>query len=396
MTTPQVLELTEYVPHLLPASEFPQEAAEELVHRYRAQVQIEPPSFLNNNHWRLTPQGWVGHIPLTPDLHLALRPKVPLANLFRMLELVYALNTFQVLDGVYEADSLDDFFERLANILAKGVLDRFRRGIYRTYEPEADDLTYMRGRLDVARTLTRVGRIELPCHYEEHTADTEDNQILAWTLQRILRCGRATENGSLCNVRAAYRHFHGAVSAPPIHPEACVGRHYNRLNMDYRSLHALCYFFLSHTGPTHNHGSHEMLPFLVGMAGLYERFVAAWLQQHLAPDFRVVLQDRFLLDSTANLAFQIDMVVYAEGEVHPRWVLDTKYKVPTSGPTTADIAQVVAYATAMQANQAILIYPAPLPSPLDTSVGGVHVRSLVFSLDGDLDQAGRTLVRSLM
>src|SRR5690606_22758170 len=102
----------------------------------------------------------------------------------------------------------------------------------------------------------------------------------------------------------------------------------------------------------------------VGMAGLYERFVAAWLQQHLAPDFRVVLQDRFLLDSTANLAFQIDMVVYAEGEVHPRWVLDTKYKVPTSGPTTADIAQVVAYATAMQANQAILIYPAPLPSPL--------------------------------
>jgi 5-methylcytosine-specific restriction enzyme subunit McrC len=307
---------------------------------------------------------------------------------------VHSLKTFRSLDGFYEADSLKDFFERLANILAVGVLNRFRRGIYRTYEPFAEDLTYVRGKVDFVRTFSRPGRIELPCDFEEHTADIEDNQLLSWTLQRILRSGLCSEK-SLINVRAAYRHFQGVITPTPYPSQACLRRLYNRLNNDYRPLHALCYFFMSQTGPTHMHGQHTMLPFLVDMARLYEGYVAAWLQQHIPRGYAVRAQEHMVIDSATDLSFRIDLVIYDEAQESPRWVLDTKYKVPSNTAGNSDINQAVTYATAKGVDEAILIYPTPLPSPLDVQIGPVRVRSLTFALDGDLDAAGQAFLDRL-
>ena len=59
--------LTEYQPHSLPQSAFPETAAQILWQRYSDQVDLEPPSYRTNNQWRFQPQGWVGHIPLTAD-----------------------------------------------------------------------------------------------------------------------------------------------------------------------------------------------------------------------------------------------------------------------------------------------------------------------------------------
>jgi len=60
-----------------------------------------------------------------------------------------------------------------------------------------------------------------------------------------------------------------------------MGRRYIRQNADYATLHALCRFFLEQAGPTHELGRHRMLPFVVEMAALFERFVVAWLRVHL-------------------------------------------------------------------------------------------------------------------
>ena len=72
-------------------------------------------------------------------------------------------------------------------------------------------------------------------------------------------------------------------------------------------------------------------------------------------------------------------------------MLDTKYKKPPK-PATSDIAQVVAYAEAAGCHDAILLYPSPLDSPLDGSVGNIRVRSRVFDLKQDLNDAGTTLL----
>jgi len=360
---------------------------------YGSQVAVDFPSPKTDGQWQLTSQGWVGHIPLSPELAIALNPKVCLSNLFQMLEYAYRLESFRFLEGLIESQSLQEFYERLANVLARRILDRGRKGFYRTYLAETERLPYVRGRLYIHQAIRTPWDVKLQCHFEEHTSDIEDNQILAWTLRRIARSGICTER-VLPTVRQAYRSLQGFVTLAPHSPQDCVGRLYNRLNDDYRPLHALCRFFLEHSGPSHEIGDRTMLPFLVDMARLFELFVAEWLKAHAPEDFELKSQERVRIGEGGNIYFNIDLVLYDFSIGSTRCVLDTKYKTPFA-PAPDDIAQVVAYAQAKGCHEAVLVYPAPLAESLDDWVGDIRVRSLVFSLDGNIEDAGRVFMQDL-
>jgi len=93
-----------------------------------------------------------------------------------------------------------------------------------------------------------------------------------------------------------------------------------------------------------------------------------------------------------RIKFNIDLVVSERDTEKALFVLDTKYKAPDH-PGNDDISQVVTYATAKGCHEAILIYPKPLN--LDERVGKIRVRSLTFSLDGDLEEAGSRFLNDL-
>lgn len=394
-TPPRVIELTEASSSQFPPLALSKAEAELLWRNYGPQVAVDFPSPKTEGQWQLTAQNWVGHIPLTPDFHLRLQPKVELGNLFQMLEYAYRLKSFRFLDGLITCQSLADFYERLAHVLAGRVLERGRQGFYRAYLPQTARLPYVRGRLEMRQASQTPGQINLACHYAVQTADIEDNQILAWTLWSIARSGLCSER-TLPTVRRAYRALQGLVTLPSRPPRLDQERLYHRLNEDYRPMHALCRFFLEQSGPSYQAGDRPMLPFLVEMTRLYELFVAEWLKVHLPAHLMLEAQAKVDISASENLHFEIDLVLSEGGPGGAaRSVLDTKYKTPTA-PATDDIAQVVAYAQAKQCHEAILIYPAPLVRPLDSWVGDIRVRSLTFSLNGDLEQAGQRFLQELL
>ncbi|MEZ4863171.1 MAG: hypothetical protein R3C14_17760 [Caldilineaceae bacterium] len=388
-----IITLSEYEPILLSTTDFAFAAAQRLWCDYPYVVEVEPPSFKTGNNWRLTNLGWVGYLPLTSDCALALQPKTPLANLLRMVEEVYELAAWQLLDGRFRATTLPEFYERLACLLAQRVLHRCRRGLHRAYRPQRAPLPYVRGQLDLTEIVRRPPMPATPCHYHEHTADIEDNQILLWTLHQILRSGLCTAHATP-TIHQAARTLQTVVTLQPQLAQACRRRAYTRLNQDYQPLHALCALFLEQSGPSHLPGEVEAIPFMVEMASLYERYVAAWLQRHLDAQWRVQVQERHPLGGS-NQHFAIDLVLYSAttGAVHA--VLDTKYKIPIT-PATADIAQVVAYAEAKGAREAILIYPQPLAEPLDVCIGQIRVRTLTFNLADELATAGQAFLQGLL
>ena len=393
------IELTEYSPVWLAPQDIPNALGEALWRSYRTQVAVDFPSPKTDDRWRLTAQGWVGHIPLTPDFHIALRPKVQLSNLLRMLEYAYDLKSFRFLEGLVECQTLEGFYGRLADILSRRILERGRQGFYCAYLPKTERLPYVRGRINVRQVIAKPWDTKVQCDYEEHTADVEENQILAWTLWCIAHNGLCTER-VMPRVRRAYHLLQGLVTLQPYSPQACVGRQYNRLNEDYRLLHALCRFFLEQSGASHEIGDRTMLPFLVDMARLYERFVAEWLKAHretalLPQALDVKSQERVYFGQGKALYFDIDLVLQDITTAVARYVLDTKYKAPTA-PASSDIAQVVAYAQAKGCQEAILVYPTPLSEQLDIRVGSIRIRSLIFSLAGDLEEAGYSFVHNLL
>ena len=360
---------------------------------------MEPPSFKTDDRWRLTAQDWVGFLPLSRGVGVALRPKIALKRLFELLAVAYDLRTLHFFDDLIEVDSVEGFYEQIAIILARRVLDRCRRGIYRTYQNRVGRLPYVRGKLQVAALMQQPWQSDPPCLYSEQTADVAENQLLRWTLYSILRSGLCTER-TQSTVRRAYRALQHSITLRPCTAEECLGRTYSRLNYDYRTMHALCYFFLDQKRPEWDEddgGSSAMLPFVVQMPRLFERVVARWLQERMDRRFRVRSQERLPIDATVPIHFELDLVIYDTHQDSVRWVIDTKYKNPgaTNGPATADLQQVLAYAHAVGAAEAILLYPQALERALDRTINGIRIRSLTFALDEGVEQAGERFLEEL-
>lgn len=388
--------LKEYIESHLPATEITHEEGESIWRTYGEKIDVEFPSPPTGNHWVLRSRGWVGSIPLSHDLLILLEPKVPIGNLFRMLEYAYDLKSFQLLEGTIDCASLEDLHARLASILARRVLARHQRGLYREYVPEEDRLPYVRGAIDLRSSIRAPWSVGLHCRFEEHTADIEENRILAWTLNGIARSGICTGQ-ALETVRTAYRGLHGHVRTEPVVPGDCIGRLYNRLNEDYRPLHALCRFFLEQRGPAITRGEWEMIPFLVDMARLYELFVARWLESHLPERYALIAQESVDLDPTGKVNANIDLVIYDRTTAAPVAILDTKYKTPAIS-SHDDLHQIVAYASAKGCGLAMLIYPVPLAQPFNSRFGAssVMVRTLTFGLGDALEERGEKFLAQLL
>lgn len=392
--TAQTIELQEYRTANLPAEAIPQHVGQRIWSQYQEKITVEPPTFKTENQWRLTPQGWAGHIPVDDEFNVFIQPKVELDNLFRMLEYAYRL-PFIVTGDIVGADSLQELYERLARILALRVLDRGRKGFYREYASRSNKLPYVRGKVMLESMLRTPWDVSLDCQYHENTSDVEDNQILAWTLFCIARTGLCRDDVARL-IRRAFRATQGIAQLKPCSGNICDGRTYNRLNEDYAPLHALCRFFLDHSGPSHKRGGRSMLPFLIDMARLYELFVAEWLRVHLPENIILKDQATVRLGGEHKVEFRIDLLLTDRNTGSPLCLLDTKYKAPTS-PGAGDVEQVIAYAKTLRCPEAVLVYPQDLPKPFDDMVGGdIHVWTTTFGLTGDLEQSGRAFMHRLL
>lgn len=390
---PTIIELYEYEPCYLPKTWLSEEEASILFTTYRSQIQIDVPSLLNGHRWCLKSLGWIGHLPLTPTFSLSLQPKIKISNVFRMIEVAYGLEKFNFLDGLYSSKTVQELYEILSLALAKRILLRMRRGIYRTYQTFEDELPFVRGAVDYLAMSRRPSRIALPCNFEEHTADIEENRLIAWTLAKVLRSGLCTLR-SLPVVRSAYQELLGFADPSPFSPDICLDRHYHRLNADYEGLHHLCYFLLSDYGPSHEWGEQKMIPFLINMNSLYERYVAEWLRLNLPPHYTLHIQDHYVFSTALNMSFKIDLVVSDVNTGKVCWVMDTKYKTNTNRPETDDLHQIVSYAAAKHSLNAVLIFPIQMPS-LTHQVGDIRIRTLTYAVDGDLDVNGKFFIESL-
>ena len=251
------LSLSEYETIFLPASQLSAGAGEQLwrsLDQTGKKLLVSFPSPKTDGQWQLTAQGWVGQISLPqqstlpPQFTLTITPKVPLTRLFQLWEIAYDLRLAYLADGLTSVDSIPAFFSMLAQVLAQRVIRRGRQGFQQAYLKQTAVLPYVRGKLLPNQPATTSPTVQLACRYDAQTTDVPDNQILAFTLHQIARSGQCSPAAQTA-VRRAYHLLQPIVSLRPFLPSDCQNRSYSRLNQDYAIMHALCRFFLEHTGP---------------------------------------------------------------------------------------------------------------------------------------------------
>lgn len=384
------IRLIEFETKSLPAGALTHGEGAELHGRFRPYIDVDWPSPGTHDRWILRPHGFVGHLPLQSGRALRIAPKVAIARLWAILEGAYGFRGLTVFDGQVTVDPVDALFARVVGLLADGVLRRAQRGLHQAYEPRCETTASVRGAIDVAAMSRRPLTPSLTCHFEEHTADVDDNRLLAWTLDRALR-GPLDGEEVRRRARRARHAVAGVAAMTMFRGRDCEGRTYTRLNDDYRPLHALCRFVLDALAPSERSGDRRTVPFLIDMARLFERFVARWLRDHLPPPLMLSAQHRVDLASGDGMAFVVDLCIKDARTGRVVAVLDTKYKAAEQ-PSEADVQQVVAYATALRCADAFLVYPRAAMAPRTLTAGAVRVHTASFDLNAaDLDLAGAAL-----
>lgn len=370
----EYLTLTEHEEKKFSKAEISAQEAEILRQRYDSYLDITYPSPATDGKWLLEPGGNIGVLPLRGSRALHIKPKGPIQNVFEMLEVIGSLP--DIPEGVSQVGAATDFTQQLVRMLAKRVIRRAREGLYREYISREQDLPYVRGTIDVGKHVRRPHRTKIPCRFEESKTDNDLNRILAWTLYKVARSGLCSGE-TLRVAQAAYRSLSGKVSLNPVRPEDCVGRHYNRLNEDYRPMHGACYLLLKHMGLSHETGDQAVMPFVIDVPSVFEDYVVEMLRRH-APDGHSVQSSVIYNHEFGH--FEMDAVVYEKDSGEATSIVEVKYKY-TDSPSSKDLQQAVAYASALGCSDALLVYPRVPEGNVRAKVGRVAVRVGGVSLE---------------
>lgn len=385
------LELQEHRSKRVPARLLSQEAGEALHRSFGKYVDVEFPSPRTGYEWSLTSKGWVGTI-VAGNTAITIRPKLPVANIARMLWLAYDL-PMETYAGMASCTALRELYEQLVRALLERVRRLLRQGIHHRYQAMEEELPVVRGRIVIPQQLRRPANLRVPCRFDVRTADISENRVLAWTLERLLR-GALVRPELRSELRATYRQLVAVVTAQEVRATDILRIRYDRLTERYRQAHTICRLLLDSSAPTPERGDEDVVPFLINMPQLFESFVSRWLSRHLPHDLEVKAQERSAVGEFDRVEFYIDLVIY-ERSGPALCVLDTKYK-DIDAPIAQDVAQVGYYALLKGCPLAGLVLPVPTSREWQGASGVVRTFRTTFDLSADMEVAGHQFLKDLM
>lgn len=201
-------------------------------------------------------------------------------NIYYML--TYA---FQVLKQSNYDEIASEEFENAADlfaaILAKGIAQQLKQGLYREYVGQQEQLSVMRGKLNLQGTIhnKRKRKRELVCEFDELSENNRFNQILK-TTALILIYEQSVAKERKAALKKVMLFFGGVDQIDPTTIRwDRFGFHRN--NQNYEMLMNLCYFVLDSRLQTTEKGKYKVGSFTdEHMERLYEKFVLEYYRQH--------------------------------------------------------------------------------------------------------------------
>jgi 5-methylcytosine-specific restriction enzyme subunit McrC len=295
------------------------------------------------------------------------------SQLIRMLDVAigFAVSEGEIASLARQEQTLLDI---LIRIFADRLLSKVRHGLPRNYQPMAEDLRALRGRLDVVRQVTAhaVRPDRLACRFEELSADTP--------LMRIMRAciiflGARARSYETQRRLAELRLLTEGVRDIPISRLPWSSVHIDRTNHGWAALYRLARLFLMRDWQATHHdaAAHAGVSLLFPMNDLFEAVVAAALRRTLAPlGFEVISQGglRYCLGewpaqgTCVGTLFRTkpDIIIRSGGRV--RAIIDTKWKClrpheeeRKRGISQGDVYQLMAYAQLYNCDRLMLLYP---------------------------------------
>jgi len=203
-------------------------------------------------------------------------------NIYYMLS--YAFNSLQQPDDDKIAtEKFENMHNLFAAILAKGIGRQLKQGLYREYLNREEDLTVMRGKLNMPGTIKN--KIEkkqcLTCEYDEFSENNLLNQILKTTVMLLVRHAEV-DSEYKDELKKEMLFFSNVDEIDPIGIRWSFIR-FQRNNHGYRILLSICQMVIEGMLLTTDDGECRLASFADDqrMNRLYEKFILEYyIKEH--------------------------------------------------------------------------------------------------------------------
>ncbi len=206
-------------------------------------------------------------------------------NIFYMLSYAFQelrKNNYQEIAG----EKFDDIYDLFAEILTRGVSAQLKQGLHRTYMSKKDDLTTLRGKLDINETVKIYARgaRRLACEFDEYSENNTSNQILKSTI--LLLVGREDVKPERRIGLRKLLPFFTNVDKIELHGIKWSSFRFDRNSKTYQMLLYICYFIIDNLLLSTDEGNIKTHNFSdKNMCRLYEKFVLEYYRKH-HPEFK--------------------------------------------------------------------------------------------------------------
>lgn len=291
----------------------------------------------------------------------------------------------------------------LIRLFADYLLTEVRRGLPRRYDEQREDLSALRGRMDVMRQFTfhAVRPDRLACRFDALEADTPLMRIMKAC---VVALGRHARKLDTQRKLAEARYMLADITDVPVLSLPWAQVRIDRINRRWQRLFDMAALFLRREWQATHHGDKaaEGISLLFPMNDLFEAYVAAQLRRALAGSGVKVIEQggrRYCLgewrhgeNCSANLFQTKPDIILRGADARPFAIIDTKWKKLSADPldrkqgmSQADVYQMMAYARLYDCENLVLLYPS-LPQQASAvrgvfGIGGGTERLSVATVD---------------
>ncbi|WP_257478655.1 5-methylcytosine-specific restriction endonuclease system specificity protein McrC [Acidipropionibacterium jensenii] len=206
---------------------------------------------------------------------------IVIRNVYIML--AYAFGALRSTDSdPISGERFEHLHDLLGEILVQRVGAQVKRGLYREYRRHRDELSTVRGRIDIGRTVATlsVTRGRLACQFDEYDPDTPHNRVLKSVIVLLIRHGDVTPAR-----RAALRRLLPYLDAVTLIAPTSIRwntLNYHRANANYRLLIGVCELIVRGLLPTQESGPTKLASWFSddAMSHLYEKFLREYYSFH--------------------------------------------------------------------------------------------------------------------
>ena len=179
-------------------------------------------------------------------------------------------------------ENFDNLHDLLAEILIRGMNSQIKRGLHQDYLSRTEELSTVRGRIDIAQTVNRRAhsRGRVVCNFDEYLPDTPHNQALKSAISLLIRRGNISRARQV-SLRRLLPYLEDVALVPPTSVR-WDELHYHRANASYRLLLGVCELIVLGLLPNEDDGDMKLESWFSdeAMSTLYERFLREYFVLH--------------------------------------------------------------------------------------------------------------------